>query len=44
MAGYKVPKELHLVPTVPRHPSGKPDYRRAKAVAEGHPVAEEATP
>jgi acyl-CoA synthetase (AMP-forming)/AMP-acid ligase II len=39
MAGYKVPKELHLVPTVPRHPSGKPDYRRAKAVAEGHPVA-----
>jgi acyl-CoA synthetase (AMP-forming)/AMP-acid ligase II len=48
VAGYKVPKELHLVPTVPRHPSGKPDYRRAKAVAEGaaveHPVAEEATP
>jgi acyl-CoA synthetase (AMP-forming)/AMP-acid ligase II len=46
LAGYKVPKELHLVPTVPRHPSGKPDYRRAKAVAEGaaveHPVAEEA--
>jgi len=44
MAGYKVPKEVHLVPIVPRHPSGKPDYRRAKAVAEGHPVAEEATP
>jgi acyl-CoA synthetase (AMP-forming)/AMP-acid ligase II len=46
LAGYKVPKELHLVPTVPRHPSGKPDYRRAKAVAEGaaveRPVAEEA--
>jgi acyl-CoA synthetase (AMP-forming)/AMP-acid ligase II len=44
VAGYKVPKELHLVASVPRHPSGKPDYRRAKAVAEGHPVAEEATP
>jgi 3-oxocholest-4-en-26-oate---CoA ligase len=44
VAGYKVPKELHLVDSVPRHPSGKPDYRRAKAVAEGHPVAEEATP
>jgi 3-oxocholest-4-en-26-oate---CoA ligase len=48
VAGYKVPKELHLVPAVPRHPSGKPDYRRAKAVADGgpveHRVAEEATP
>lgn len=47
LAGYKVPKELRLVPSVPRHPSGKPDYRRAKAVAEGRPadgrpVAEEA--
>jgi 3-oxocholest-4-en-26-oate---CoA ligase len=49
VAGYKVPRELHLVPTMPRHPSGKPDYRRAKAIAEGHAVdghavAEEATP
>ncbi|MGK2947961.1 MAG: acyl-CoA synthetase [Acidimicrobiales bacterium] len=35
VAGYKVPKELHLVDQMPRHPSGKPDYRRAKAVAEG---------
>jgi acyl-CoA synthetase (AMP-forming)/AMP-acid ligase II len=42
VAGYKVPKELHLVAAMPRHPSGKPDYRRAKAIAEGHP-AEEAT-
>ena len=34
IAGYKVPRELHLVDEMPRHPSGKPDYRRAKAVAE----------
>jgi len=40
IAGYKVPRELHLVETMPRHPSGKPDYRRAKAVAEGHPAAD----
>jgi acyl-CoA synthetase (AMP-forming)/AMP-acid ligase II len=35
IAGYKVPRELHLVGEMPRHPSGKPDYRRAKAIAEG---------
>jgi 3-oxocholest-4-en-26-oate---CoA ligase len=35
IAGYKVPRELHLVEEMPRHPSGKPDYRRAKALAEG---------
>jgi 3-oxocholest-4-en-26-oate---CoA ligase len=44
VAGYKVPRELHVVDAVPRHPSGKPDYRRAKALAEGAPdhTAEEA--
>ncbi len=40
VAGYKVPRELHLVDAVPRHPSGKPDYRRAKAIAEGNPVTD----
>lgn len=40
LAGYKVPRQLHLVSEMPRHPSGKPDYRRAKAVAEND--AEEA--
>jgi acyl-CoA synthetase (AMP-forming)/AMP-acid ligase II len=35
IAGYKVPKELHLVDEMPRQPSGKPDYTRAKAVAQG---------
>jgi acyl-CoA synthetase (AMP-forming)/AMP-acid ligase II len=34
VAGYKVPRQLHLVAEMPRHPSGKPDYRRARAVAE----------
>lgn len=33
IAGYKVPRELHLVATVVRSPSGKPDYRWAKDTA-----------
>ena len=40
IAGYKVPRELHLVDEMPRHPSGKPDYRRAKAVAESSTTAQ----
>jgi 3-oxocholest-4-en-26-oate---CoA ligase len=35
IAGYKVPRELHLVASVVRSPSGKPDYRWAKDVATG---------
>ncbi len=35
IAGYKVPRELFLVELVVRHPSGKPDYRWAKAIALG---------
>ncbi len=36
IAGYKVPRELHLVAEVPRTPSGKPDYPVArKLVATG---------
>ena len=34
IAGYKVPKELHLVDEVVRSPSGKPDYPWAKQLAE----------
>ena len=33
LAGYKVPRELHVVETIERSPSGKADYRWAKAVA-----------
>jgi acyl-CoA synthetase (AMP-forming)/AMP-acid ligase II len=33
IAGYKVPRELCLVDQVRRQPSGKPDYRWAKAAA-----------
>ena len=33
LAGYKVPRELHLVDTIQRSPSGKPDYRWAATVA-----------
>jgi 3-oxocholest-4-en-26-oate---CoA ligase len=35
IAGYKVPRELHLVDQIQRQPSGKPDYKWAKAVALG---------
>ena len=35
IAGYKVPRELHLVARVERSPSGKPDYRWAQTVATG---------
>jgi acyl-CoA synthetase (AMP-forming)/AMP-acid ligase II len=33
IAGYKVPREIHLVERVVRSPSGKPDYRWAKEAA-----------
>ena len=35
VAGYKVPKELHIVLKVERSPSGKPDYPWAKKIATG---------
>jgi acyl-CoA synthetase (AMP-forming)/AMP-acid ligase II len=35
IAGYKIPREIHLVEAVERSPSGKPDYRWAKAIATG---------
>jgi acyl-CoA synthetase (AMP-forming)/AMP-acid ligase II len=33
IAGYKVPRELHIVGEVPRAPSGKPSYPKAKELA-----------
>ena len=33
IAGYKVPRELHVVDEVPRAPSGKPEYPKALAIA-----------
>jgi acyl-CoA synthetase (AMP-forming)/AMP-acid ligase II len=35
IAGYKIPRELYLVDQVERSPTGKPDYRWAKAIAVG---------
>ncbi len=35
IAGYKVPRELHVTDVVPRTPVGKPDYRWAKRLALG---------
>jgi acyl-CoA synthetase (AMP-forming)/AMP-acid ligase II len=34
VAGYKVPRELHVVSEIVRSPSGKPDYPWAKKTAE----------
>lgn len=34
LASYKAPRELHLVDEMPRQPSGKPDYTRARATIE----------
>ena len=40
IAGYKVPRRIHVVDAVVRSPSGKPDYRWAKEIAEStEPVA-----
>ena len=33
LAGYKVPRQLHVVTALVRQPSGKPDYRWAREVA-----------
>jgi acyl-CoA synthetase (AMP-forming)/AMP-acid ligase II len=33
IAGYKVPRALRLVDEIPRQPSGKPDYPRARSAA-----------
>jgi acyl-CoA synthetase (AMP-forming)/AMP-acid ligase II len=33
VAGYKVPRELHIVDEVPRAPSGKPAYPKAREMA-----------
>jgi acyl-CoA synthetase (AMP-forming)/AMP-acid ligase II len=33
IAGYKVPRELHVVDEVQRTPSGKTDYKWARAIA-----------
>jgi acyl-CoA synthetase (AMP-forming)/AMP-acid ligase II len=39
IAGYKVPRQLKVVDEIARHPSGKPDYRWAAAIASGAPAA-----
>jgi len=33
LAGFKVPRELHLTDDIPRTPVGKPDYRWAQKIA-----------
>jgi acyl-CoA synthetase (AMP-forming)/AMP-acid ligase II len=38
IAGYKVPRQLHVVDTIVRSPSGKPDYRWAAEIVAEVPV------
>ncbi len=38
IAGYKVPRQLHVVDAVERSPSGKPDYRWSATVVAGEPT------
>jgi acyl-CoA synthetase (AMP-forming)/AMP-acid ligase II len=37
IAGYKVPRQLHVVETIERSPSGKPDYRWAAGIVAEDP-------
>jgi acyl-CoA synthetase (AMP-forming)/AMP-acid ligase II len=37
IAGYKVPRQLHVVETIERSPSGKPDYRWATDIVAEAP-------
>jgi acyl-CoA synthetase (AMP-forming)/AMP-acid ligase II len=39
VAGYKVPRQLHVVEKIERSPSGKPDYRWANAIVTSEPGA-----
>ena len=34
VAGYKAPRDVVVVPTIQRSPSGKPDYRWGRSVVE----------
>ena len=42
IAGYKVPARIEFVPSVVRSPSGKADYRWARAVLAGAPLGAQA--
>jgi acyl-CoA synthetase (AMP-forming)/AMP-acid ligase II len=35
LAGYKIPRQLHLVDAIERSPAGKPDYRWAQNLTSG---------
>jgi len=42
IAGYKVPRQLHVVGAIERSPSGKPDYRWAAGIVVDVPVETDA--
>jgi acyl-CoA synthetase (AMP-forming)/AMP-acid ligase II len=44
IAGYKLPRRLHVVETVERSPSGKPDYTWATAIVTAGDAASSSAP
>ena len=44
IAGYKIPRELHICDTIGRSPSGKPDYKWAKETVEQQQYFSESAP
>ncbi len=44
LAGYKAPRELHLIDEMPRQPSGKPDYSRARSTIDARTDNAQETP
>jgi 3-oxocholest-4-en-26-oate---CoA ligase len=44
IAGYKLPRRLHVVDTVERSPSGKPDYTWAAAIVDTAPTGVDTAP
>ena len=44
VAGYKVPRRLHVVDAVERSPSGKPDYTWAAAIVTAEPAGKAPAP
>jgi acyl-CoA synthetase (AMP-forming)/AMP-acid ligase II len=41
IAGYKIPRQMHVVDEIVRSPSGKPDYTWAGQLAASEPPTEE---
>lgn len=43
VSGYKIPRTIHVVPTIPRHVTGKADYTKAREISDSLAVQESET-